>query len=133
MRPLSEKNVSDWGKASPGSFEYIAEVAISFAQCNKSGPTFWGTALQRDHSGHDMWHLEKSQHFPLCFSQRLFPSKHFWEEGGSCLIFPLGLSRTGQRWGKTAKVWLPSLGGGSSWSSEGSETGKVQPRYKPDS
>lgn len=42
-------------------------------RCNKSGPAFWGIALGRDHSGRDMWHLEKSQHFPLCFSQR-FPA-----------------------------------------------------------
>lgn len=31
MRPLSEHDLSDWGKASPGSFEYIVEVTISFA------------------------------------------------------------------------------------------------------
>ena len=31
MRPLSEEGVSDWGKASPGSFQYIVEVIISLA------------------------------------------------------------------------------------------------------
>lgn len=31
MRPLSEHDLSDWGKASPGSFKYIVEVTISFA------------------------------------------------------------------------------------------------------
>lgn len=31
MTSLSEEDASDWGKTSPGSFEYIAEVTISFA------------------------------------------------------------------------------------------------------
>lgn len=69
-------------------------------RCHKSGPAFWATALGRDHSGHDMWHLEKRPHVPLCFSQR-FPRPN-----------TSGRKVAPDVWvevGKKTGMWLPSL------------------------
>lgn len=60
-------------------------------QRNKSGPAFWGIALGRDQSGRDMWHLEKSQHVSLFFSQRFpVPLPSFLGGMGLLLNLPLG-------------------------------------------
>lgn len=75
MRPLSEEDGSDRGKASPGSFEYIVEVIISFASVInlvlRSGELLLGEIRAVVTCG--IWkraNIFPCASLPLCFSRR---------------------------------------------------------------
>lgn len=112
MRSLSEEGVSDWGQASPGSLECIAEVAISFA----------GIINLVLHSGHCSWERSQSSgrvafgREPSCSSVLLTEiprSQHFRKEGGLLLDLPPGPEQGWAEVAEKTRMQLPStdLGG----------------------
>lgn len=72
MRPLSEEDVSDQGKASPGSFRYTVEVTVSFVSVINlvlhSGELLWGEIIVVMTC--DIW--KRANIFP-CASHRALP------------------------------------------------------------
>ena len=108
MRPLSEEDASDWGQASPGSFECIVEVPISFAGVINlvlpSGQLLLGEIIVVMTCG--IW---KSAHMFPCASHRDSPLLTLL--GGRWLLMnlPLGPEQDWAEVGKKNRMWPPSL------------------------
>lgn len=113
MRPLGEPDLSDRGKASPGSCEYTAEVTISSAGAINlvlpSGELLLGAIVVVITC--DIW---KRANIVPCASHG--DSSLLTLLGGRWLPLHLAWaeSRTGQRRERTAHVWLPMGSSGAS-------------------